>query len=371
MKKIITKVISIVIILIIGLSTYTNQALAAPYCKTIGIDVTSTLPDRVAHNQSDQEIKLSFSGLSSSKSYKLEIYPWDRGLLSSGYSKSFFGNTNTLTLTPSNAPYAFNLTAKELATQQNEVYRIVYIEDENGDSCVIGQYTIHQFADYTCNVSASSQCTAEKDVEFTISGQCTDDAGNALERVMIEIDDLWDTWLPISTDANGRFSETWEAGMNDGGRHNIYITTPEAVKFKRENIWQGAITIPQDCKEDEVELTNEGEDISLEKIKLDFCAGEGDPTAAEIRTALGCIPTNPGGFIKWLFSSVLGLAGGIAFLIMAAGAFIFMTSQGNPEQINKGKDLIVAAITGLLFIIFSVFLLNLIGVEILQIPGLG
>ncbi len=54
---------------------------------------------------------------------------------------------------------------------------------------------------------------------------------------------------------------------------------------------------------------------------------------------------------------------------MLFGAFQIMTSQGDPERLKAGKELIGSALAGLLMIIFSVFLLQLIGVQILQIPG--
>jgi len=90
---------------------------------------------------------------------------------------------------------------------------------------------------------------------------------------------------------------------------------------------------------------------------------------AGIETALGCIPYDPGNLVKWLLGFGLSLAGGIAFLLMTWGAFLYITSQGNPDQLQKAKETIVSAIGGLLFIIFAVFLLRLIGVDILKIPG--
>lgn len=51
------------------------------------------------------------------------------------------------------------------------------------------------------------------------------------------------------------------------------------------------------------------------------------------------------------------------------GAITIILASGNPEKINEGKEIITSAITGLLFIILSIFLLRLIGVDILQLPG--
>lgn len=89
-------------------------------------------------------------------------------------------------------------------------------------------------------------------------------------------------------------------------------------------------------------------------------------------TALGCIPTNDlNEFIKWFLGKIIYIASGIAFLIMVFGAFQIITSSGNPERIQAGKEVITSAVSGLLFIILSLFLLKLIGVDILHIPGFG
>ena len=88
-------------------------------------------------------------------------------------------------------------------------------------------------------------------------------------------------------------------------------------------------------------------------------------------TAFGCIPATPEGLFKTVYPVFTGIAGGIAFLLILFGGFQIMTSAGNPEQLNEGRELVTSAVAGLLLIIFSVFLLKLIGFDILAIPGFG
>jgi hypothetical protein len=92
----------------------------------------------------------------------------------------------------------------------------------------------------------------------------------------------------------------------------------------------------------------------------------------KIPTAIGCIDyTNTSGLTKSLLTFALGVGGGIAFLLMIIGSFMIMTSSGNPERQQAGKEMITSAIMGLLLILLSVFILQLIGVKILAIPGFG
>ena len=89
-------------------------------------------------------------------------------------------------------------------------------------------------------------------------------------------------------------------------------------------------------------------------------------------TALGCIPTKDlNEFAKWILGKIIFIASGIAFLLMAFGAIQIITSAGNPDKMKAGSQLITSALSGLIFIILSVFLLKLIGVDILRIPGFG
>jgi len=88
-------------------------------------------------------------------------------------------------------------------------------------------------------------------------------------------------------------------------------------------------------------------------------------------TAVGCIHIGEQELAADLIRLLLGIAGGVALLSILAGAFIFTTSQGESNRVKEAKELITAAVSGLLFIIFVVIILDFIGVKILQIPGLG
>jgi cell division protein FtsW (lipid II flippase) len=92
---------------------------------------------------------------------------------------------------------------------------------------------------------------------------------------------------------------------------------------------------------------------------------------SQVNTALGCIPVQMGDFIQWLLPKLFGVVGGISFLLMVYGFILVTTSSGDPKKVEAAKETITSAITGLLISIFSLFLLRLIAVNILHIPGIN
>jgi len=88
-----------------------------------------------------------------------------------------------------------------------------------------------------------------------------------------------------------------------------------------------------------------------------------------VDTALGIISTDPASFVKSVFSIVLGLAGGIALILIIIAGYKFMVSRGNPEAVKGATEQLISAVIGLLFIIFSFVILQIVGVDILKIPG--
>jgi len=96
-----------------------------------------------------------------------------------------------------------------------------------------------------------------------------------------------------------------------------------------------------------------------------------DDFSSGIETAIGCVVyENINAFIKFMLIWFIGISGGTAFMLMVYGGFLFITSAGNPEKVRVARTILVSALSGLLFLIFSVFILRVIGVQILNIPGL-
>lgn len=110
--------------------------------------------------------------------------------------------------------------------------------------------------------------------------------------------------------------------------------------------------------------------LSGGKIIVGCSANPNDPNPG-IATAIGCIHTNPVEFTKDLMKFVIGISGGLAFLMMLLGAFQILSSADNPDTLRAGRERLINAVIGLLIVIFAILLLQIIGVGILDIPGFG
>ncbi|HMS22281.1 MAG TPA: hypothetical protein PKA38_00805 [Candidatus Levybacteria bacterium] len=70
-----------------------------------------------------------------------------------------------------------------------------------------------------------------------------------------------------------------------------------------------------------------------------------------------------------MFTIVLSIGGVAALLFFIRAGYTIMTSAGNKEKVGQAREQITAAITGLIFIILSIAILEFIGINILRIPG--
>jgi hypothetical protein len=102
-----------------------------------------------------------------------------------------------------------------------------------------------------------------------------------------------------------------------------------------------------------------------------FCRDGVGGVAKGIDTAIGCIPVlgenGTQGITRFILQWGIGIAGGIALLLILYAGFLIMTSSGNPQRVQAGKELLGAAVSGILLLIFSTFILRFVGVDILGI----
>ena len=89
-------------------------------------------------------------------------------------------------------------------------------------------------------------------------------------------------------------------------------------------------------------------------------------------TAIGCVYSDFSKTItEVIFPVAIGFAGLISLGCIIFASFTMQTSAGDPEKVKKAQELITSCIAGLIVIIFSVFILRVIGVDILRIPEFG
>lgn len=89
----------------------------------------------------------------------------------------------------------------------------------------------------------------------------------------------------------------------------------------------------------------------------------------EVVTDLGCLPNDPVGFIQKFYGWGLSLIGMVGLLYLIYGGYHVLTSGGNPQRLQKGKEYILYAIIGILFAIFGFVFIQFIAGGVLRIPG--
>lgn len=110
------------------------------------------------------------------------------------------------------------------------------------------------------------------------------------------------------------------------------------------------------------------------KINTDYifgtylCRPNGDLNKTGVNTELGCIPIDtPEEGIVFLIQWAVGIAGGVALLLLIYGSFEIITSRGDKYKLQSGKDIVVAAIAGLVLIIFAIMIYRVIAVDVLKL----
>ena len=86
-------------------------------------------------------------------------------------------------------------------------------------------------------------------------------------------------------------------------------------------------------------------------------------------TDLGKIPCDPTGFATSLYGIGLSFIGIVALLFIVYGGFLIMTSQGNFDQLRRGKAYITYSIVGVVLAISGYALYQILAIDVIKIPG--
>lgn len=87
-------------------------------------------------------------------------------------------------------------------------------------------------------------------------------------------------------------------------------------------------------------------------------------------TDFGCLPQdNPAQFGAALYNIGLGFIGAVALLFIVYGGYLILTSQGNIEQLNKGKSYIFYSIVGIILAVVGYAFYQIVARDVIKIPG--
>lgn len=112
--------------------------------------------------------------------------------------------------------------------------------------------------------------------------------------------------------------------------------------------------------------------VALAKAEPSLAQFCNDDPLQGVETAIGCLRAdNPNFMIGQILGWGVIVGAGIAFLLIAFAGFQITTAAGDPKRVQAARELLTSAISGLLLIIFSIFLLNLIGLNILNLNPFG
>lgn len=75
---------------------------------------------------------------------------------------------------------------------------------------------------------------------------------------------------------------------------------------------------------------------------------------------VNCSSTSFNGFLRIIINWLLGIAFGIAVLFLIIGGFWYITSAGNEETAEKGKNTAINAIIGIVIIILSYVIVSVV-----------
>ncbi len=102
------------------------------------------------------------------------------------------------------------------------------------------------------------------------------------------------------------------------------------------------------------------------------------PQSGRMYSDLGCLNVAAGTFlspdasidvVNKLLSLILSITGGVGFMLIIASTFRLIVSRGDPDKIREARKALINVIIGVLFALFSLFIIRFIAADVLRIPG--
>lgn len=398
---------------------FQSQVLAADNtpCEDLGVSGTLIDPSQF-EEETVNEVYVQFSVINmADDGYKIKVF--DNTQLSTveetnpavGWKQKTSTTTDlTFSLTSQAA-----LTGDDAGNNSTDVHSIYLYSQFNGSGdalCKLGEYTVKKGGlrcteqlvisqvrkdaknnDQECFANTGDSCLdINSPIKFSVKGALENNepaliaafnltgSGNS-QTIYTQTPGtfVWDTKTftegLYSGDLSNKGGASYSGFNCNGFEFQVKQKCPATDCDTTPNTGQGATTIGPDsfslCKQiSEDQVDSRG--FSLRDQCLECTGGSvEDEKDGGVWTAIGCIKRDPTSIIERLIRVGLGLSGGVALITFLAAGFIFSTSQGDPKEYGKAKEMMTASIVGLIFIIFSITILEFIGYSILKIPGFG
>jgi hypothetical protein len=172
-------------------------------------------------------------------------------------------------------------------------------------------------------------------------------------------------------DANGSYTTLGQAAVSDSEpKVGTFIFGPNARTAVTSSGFNNTVLFKKDISKPEVcHLSFDVTPGFEPTCDLNNSTPETTDDCGSVDTGIGNLSGNPGVLASRLLAIGIAMAGGVALIVMIVAVYKIITSRGNPESLQNGRDLFTSAVIGLLFIIFAIFILQFIGRDIIGIPG--
>ncbi|MBI5358145.1 hypothetical protein HZB69_00745 [Candidatus Amesbacteria bacterium] len=173
------------------------------------------------------------------------------------------------------------------------------------------------------------------------------------------------------------FSSGWRCEDLDSNQHDLMRKITEALTKSSAGGMSNIKQSEAPAKIDTCEYLSKDSALESQYKACQACMGmaggvrsNGKPPG--VWSSIGCIEaSDPIELLKQILLWATILGGGFATAIIGFQGLQIVLNGDDPKKIKTSQEVITAAIAGLLLIVFSIFLMNLIGLKILDLSNLG